>query len=109
MKDHRDVLPADLPNFLVGHGDDVRLPEEDLARDDATRLLDQAQDRQRGHALAAPRLADDPQRFARKEVEAHAVDRLHHAVVGEELRLEVLDLQDWCRHRGPRKIADFVG
>src|SRR5438309_8970631 len=33
------------------------------------------------------------------QVEADAIDRLHHAVVGEKLRLQVLDLEDGLAHR----------
>src|SRR2546430_7231159 len=33
------------------------------------------------------------------QVEADAIDRLHHAVVGEKLRLQVLDLEDVLAHR----------
>ena len=53
----------------------------------------QAQDRQRGDALAAARLADDAQRLAGVHRERHAVDRAHHAVAGVEGGLQVLDLE----------------
>src|SRR5207244_8737061 len=66
---------------------------------DPGRFLHQAEDRQGGHALAAARLAHDAEGLARIEVEADAVDRLHHAVVGEELRLQVLDLEDRLAQR----------
>src|SRR5207244_5039301 len=66
---------------------------------DPGRFLHQAEDRQGGHALAAARLAHDAEGFARIEVEADTVDRPHHAVVGEKLRLQVLDLEDGLAHR----------
>ena len=43
---------------------------------DAARPLDDAEDRARGHALAAAALADDAERAARVHVEARAVHRL---------------------------------
>ena len=49
---------------------------EDLPADDPARPLDDPQDRARGDALAAAALADDAQRLARVDVEAHAVDGL---------------------------------
>ena len=52
---------------------DVLALEPDLARG----RLDQAQDAAAGRRLAAARFADQAQRLARGEVEAHAVDRVH--------------------------------
>src|SRR2546423_2577859 len=99
LEDHGDVFAADLPNLLLGQLDDVGSPEEDLTTGDAPRLLDQAKDRESGDALAAPGLAHDPQGLPGLEVEADAIDRLDHTVVGEELGLEIFDLKDRCRHR----------
>jgi len=46
-----------------------------------------------GHRLSGL----DPERLARSELERHAVDSVHDAVTGEELRFEVLDLEQ-LRH-----------
>ena len=54
---------------------------------------DQPQDGERGDALAAAGFADDAQRLAASQRIAHAVDRAHDAGRGEEMRLEILDLQ----------------
>ena len=44
--------------------------------------LNEAQNRQRRHRLAAARLADDAQRFAAPEIEADVIDRLNDAAAG---------------------------
>ena len=56
------------------------------AGDPARRVGDQAQDRQRGDALARARLADDGQRLAGRDVEGHVVDRGDRAALGAKAR-----------------------
>src|SRR2546423_6703376 len=79
------------------------------------RFRPHGEDRLGVHPLAAAGFAHDAEGLARIEVEADAVDRLHHAIVGEELRLQVLDLehrlaQRFClgsrasRRPSPRKL-----
>jgi hypothetical protein len=89
------IIEISLPRILricgVGLGQEVLAHEADLAADDlAGRARDQAQDRERRHALAAARFADDAERLPRPDLERHAVDGLDRAVVGEEVGLEVL-------------------
>ena len=48
---------------------------------------------QRGHALAAAGFADDAQRLTAPHGVGHAVDRPDHAGRREEMRLEIVDLQ----------------
>jgi hypothetical protein len=55
---------------------------------------EEAEQRQRGHGLAGAGLADEPERLARADREAHAVDRLHEAPARAEVRVEVLHLED---------------
>ena len=55
--------------------------------------IDQAQDREAGDGLARAGLADQPQHLAARDVEDHAVDRLHHAGAGEEMRAQVARLR----------------
>ena len=47
--------------------------------------------RERGDALAAARLADDPERLARRDVERDPVDGVDVPALGPELDVEVLD------------------
>src|SRR5438445_26103 len=57
------------------------------------RHRDQLQDRHRGDGLAAAGLADHAERLALVERDVDAVDRLQHAVVGSEVGLQALDLE----------------
>ena len=56
-------------------------------------------DRPAGRRLAAARLADEPERLARDEVEADPRHRVHLAALGVELDDEVLDAQQRRRPR----------
>src|SRR5260370_953574 len=59
LKDHRDVVAAHVAHFSFAELAQVAPGEADHPRDDAPgRRRDEAQDRQRGDALAAARLAD---------------------------------------------------
>src|SRR5262249_497460 len=55
---------------------------------------DQAQDREGGRGLAAARLPDDADDLAPPDLEGDVVDRPHHPVGGEEVRPQVLDLEE---------------
>ena len=57
------------------------------------RGLVEAHDRRARDALAAPRLADDPDGLPGFDREVDAVDRLDDPVVGSEVRPEVGDLE----------------
>ena len=77
-----------------------RAVEQDLAAlDPAGRIRDQAQQRERGDALARAGFADDRQRLAGDDVERHVIDRGHGAALGAEPRREVVDLEQRARHR----------
>src|SRR5205823_15047988 len=51
----------------------------------------QAEQRKRRDALSATRLADDPQRLARCDLERDAVDRVDGAAARPELDAEIVD------------------
>ena len=103
-------LPRIDAHLLVRHLQDIVALEEDLAGDDlARRAGDQAHDREPGHALAAARLADDAERFARHDVERDIVDRLDDAVLGLELGLEILRLQGSDRRVRLRHCRRLAG
>ena len=58
----------------------------DFAGDDAPRgHRDQAHDRERGHALAAPTLADNAERLALVDVQVDTVDHRGRAAAGRDL------------------------
>ena len=93
LKDHGDA-----PSPQVGHppfGDLRQLGpvEDDAPAHDAPGSPEQAQQRQHGHALAAPGLADDPQHLAPPQLEGHPADRLHLPNRGEEGGTQVLHPQ----------------
>ena len=79
--------------------------------DPAGRVRDQAQDRERGDALARAGLADDGERLAGVDVERDAIDRRHGSALGAEPRRQVFDLQrQRARHRAPpdRVLSDPI-
>ena len=95
LEDHRDLVAADVPDLVLVHLEEVFALEEDLAADDlARRVRDQPQDRERADALAAAALADEAERLARLDVVGDAVDGLDDALFREEVRPQVLDLQE---------------
>src|SRR5439155_1116091 len=59
----------------------------------AARARQDPQNRERGHALAAARLADDPERLAARDVEGDAVDGVHDPTARPELDAQVLHRQ----------------
>ena len=87
LKDHLHVLPR-AAQLRAGQLRDVDVAEHHAA----ARRLDEPQHRAAERRLAASRFADEPERFAGKNVERHAVDRLHDAVAAEiEVDLQVSD------------------
>jgi len=99
LEDHRDVVAADPAHLVVVHLENVRAIEHDRALDDlARRHGDETHERERGHGLAAAGLTDYPERFARRDLERHTVDRADDAVAREELRVKVRDLQKLLSH-----------
>jgi hypothetical protein len=65
-----------------------------VPRDRRVRRPGEAEDREVGDALAAPRLADDSQRLAALDVEGDPVHGLDHAVFGVEVDSQVPDLEE---------------
>ena len=76
LEDHRDLAAADLAQLLRRSSLSSSLPVEarPSPRPATPPLGQQPEDGQRGDALAAARLADQPERLARLDVEADAVD-----------------------------------
>ena len=94
LEDHADLARAHLVDRLLRHGHQVLAAEQDPARRDVSHgARQQPQYRQRGDALAAARLADDAERMARADLEAHAVHGPHEAGFGVELDGKVLHVQ----------------
>ena len=70
LKDHRDAIASNLSHpCIVQCGEILPLEANVTSFLDPPRGLNQSQDRQRSDRLAASRLADDAEGFARQDVE----------------------------------------
>ena len=99
LEHHRDVLGADTVHLAGVERHEVAALIEDLARDDlARRHRDQLQHRHRRDGLAAAGFADHAERLAAFDRKVDAVDRLHYAVVGREMRSQAPDFEQRRRH-----------
>ena len=102
LEDHRDSVAADVAHLLVGLLEQVLAVEDDLTALDHARSRDKAHDRERGHALATARLADDAQDLAAPNVEVDAGDRADLALAQVERCAQVADVKDArCPACGP--------
>src|SRR5665811_1570740 len=98
-EDHGDVVAADLPHLLVPERTQIAVAEHQGTLDHLARWVgDEAHQRERRDRLARAGLADDAQRLLAVEREAHAVDRLDHAGVGEEVGRESVDREESFAH-----------
>src|SRR4051812_11778373 len=97
LEDHRDAVAAQIAHLGFAQLEQVASLVADRAADDAPRGRHQSQDGKRADALAAAGLADDAKRLALRQAVADAVDGAHHAIAGEEMRLQVVDLEDHMR------------
>ena len=75
LEDHRDVVAADLAQFLLGGGEQVPSVEQDAAARVCRRAGQQLQDGQRGDRFSRPGFADQRDGLARIDVERDPVDR----------------------------------
>ena len=107
LEHDRDFLGAN-PVHLVGrHRHQVAALPQDLPAGDASgRHRDQLEHGKRGHRLAATELADHADGLAAPDGEIDAVDRLHDAVVGGEMRLQSPDVEQG-RFAARRRIEVF--
>ena len=91
LEHHRHLRAADPPQLFVLQFQEIASVEKHPAADDAPGRVDQPEDGEAGDRLAAAGLAHQPQHLAGLHLEAHAVDRAHHARRGEEVGFEILD------------------
>src|SRR5207244_11477384 len=80
------------------HLEDVSAFVENLALEARVLLLRQAEESHSRDAFARTGLADYAEHLATGELEAHPVHRMHDPVLGRELDLEVLDLDQTLSH-----------
>ena len=90
-----EVAPAHGAELLLLEQDEVAPLEEDAAAHDLAghRRAEQPRDRIQQRRLSAPRLADDREELAARELEIDMVDRDDRAGVGRVGDREVLDLE----------------
>ena len=96
LEDERDARAPHLAHLGLAQGQQVAPLEEHRAAGDAARRLQQPQDRERGHRLAAARFADDAQRLPRRHLQAHVV---HGGAPAAERDGEMLDVEQTGRQR----------
>jgi hypothetical protein len=104
LEDHRDVAAAHAAHLALGQSQQVAPVELDGAGD--ARVRDharEAHDRVRRHALAAARLADEPDELAAAHAEGDPVDGVHDAFSRCEVDDQVANVEH-CR--GPSHGAD---
>ena len=82
-----------------------RPPKSALPLVDAPGARQDPEQRERGDALAAARLADDAERLARRDVERDAVDGVDRAALGPELDPQVLDRRAAAHVARPRSFG----
>ncbi len=99
LEDHRDLACAHTAyRFIVGGEQVTSAPEYPTREDTRRRCRQQAHHRERGDALAAPRFADNAQRFAGIDAETHAIDGQDDTLVGVEVDLQPFDVEQALRH-----------
>src|SRR5437763_6013671 len=94
LKDQRNPGAAHRLHVALARGEQIAALEQHATAGNPSRWLHQAEDRQRGHGLAAARLADESHRLARPNLEAHVVDRREGSASGLEHRREIVDAEE---------------
>jgi hypothetical protein len=90
LKYHGYPVTADLPQSLARTLQQVFVVIEYLATNDSTwRAINQAQNRQGGGSLTAPRLTDQAQALPFPKTKAYTINGFDHAIAGEKLCLQM--------------------
>jgi hypothetical protein len=83
LEDHGNLRPTYLAHFLRTLVEEILSVKYNLsAYDAASRLREQAHDREAGQRLPGAGFPDNPERFATLYAKASAIDRLHHPTAG---------------------------
>ena len=91
LEDHRDLAAADRAQLLVRQREQVAAAEHRRALRDAAVARQDPEQRERGDALAAARLADDAERLAGRDVEGDPVDGVDEPALRPEPDVQVVD------------------
>jgi hypothetical protein len=120
LEDHGDLTPPQPLKRTLGLSQQINrvhvagwaAAPQDLPRN-PRRRSEQSHNRQRGHALARPRLAHQPQHFAFLKAQVHAAHRLSR----RKANLQIVNLKQWSheailvhlkRARGAETLREIV-
>jgi len=99
LEDHGNAVAPDFHHLRLGKLEQVLPLKENFTFHNFTGATHQPQDRDGGDAFAAAGFAHQPQHFARHDVQIQSVHSLHHAVLGEEVRLEITNIEQGLSSR----------
>ena len=94
LEDHRDIVTANVLHLFLGHLKDGAAAIANVAALDLSRRhRDKTHDGHGGHGLTGTGLTDDTQGLATIERVRHTIDSANDAVLGMEIHLKVIDLE----------------
>src|SRR5258706_5723639 len=92
LKDHRNLAPANLPQFGGRHFQDVASLEKYAAADPSRGCLEQTHERECSDTFPGAGFAHDRERLAALDAEAHPVDGSRNGFVANELHVQIGDI-----------------
>ena len=108
LEDHRDVAAANLAHLFVGQVEEIAALEGDAAlRDAPGQLRQEAHDRERRDRFARSGFADDGDHLAGVDVKRQALHRADDPARGQELDMEVVDLEQGPSRRNAGPVLRF--
>ena len=99
LEHHGDLPPAHAPELAGRQADELASAQAHGAGHDPPGRIDEAEEREAGHALARARLAHEPEHLALLQREGDAVDRLRDARARREMGREVAHDEQRLAHR----------
>jgi hypothetical protein len=103
LEDHRDLRPADLAQLVLGGAQELGALVVRRAGERGVRRAVEAEQAQRGDRLARAGLAHDGEHLAGAQRQRDVVDGVDGALVGAEVDLEVLDVEQQLPARRGRR------
>ena len=102
LEDHGDARPAQPGERRLSGGDEVPAVEDDPARGDPARLVDEADHGEARDRLAGSRLSDQAEDLAAPQAQVDAVHRPHHPRPRGEFGVQPLDAQQLAARNAHR-------
>src|SRR5687767_2009235 len=97
LKDHRDIVAADVSHPIIGRGRQLFALESYGPRHDFSRQRDQSHDRERGDRFTRARFANQPEQLTFIDVETDVIDSLYKTAASREMCSEIMDFEQ-VRH-----------